>query len=66
MDTSSILLLVVAVCSMLLAGELALEFGRGQKRWIWIAAVIGPFAIPLLFLMAGASALRKRVSASAP
>lgn len=66
MDRSSILLLVVAVGSMMLAGELALEFGRGQKRWIWIAAVIGPFAIPLLFLLAGASALRKKVSAPAP
>jgi hypothetical protein len=32
MDMSSILLLVVAVGSMLLAGELALELGRGQKR----------------------------------
>ena len=63
MDTSSFLFLVVCVGSMLLAGELALEFGRGQKRWIWVAAVIGPFAIPLLFLMAGASALRKKVSA---
>jgi hypothetical protein len=65
MDFSSVLLLVLAVCSMLLAGELALEFGRGQKRWIWIAAVIGPFAIPLLFLMVGASALRKKVSTPA-
>jgi hypothetical protein len=65
MDTTPILLLVLAVCSMLLAGELALEFGRGQRRWIWIAAVIGPFAIPLLCLVAGASALRKKVSAPA-
>ena len=66
MDTTSVLLLVVCVGSMLLAGELALEFGRSQKLWIWVAAGIGPLAIPLLFLMAGASALKKKMNSPAP
>ena len=52
-------LVVVALGSMLLAGYLARERGRSQSRWVWTAAVIGPLAIPLLYLADAASAVRR-------
>lgn len=50
---------VIALGSMLLAGYLAHERGRSQSRWVWTAAVIGPLAIPLLYLADAASAVRR-------
>jgi hypothetical protein len=45
-------LLVIVICmiSMLLAGRMAERRGRGLKTWLWIAALIGPLAVPLLLL----------------
>ena len=43
--------LAVVIGSMYLAGQLAERRGRGVKTWLWIAAVIGPFALPLIFLL---------------
>jgi hypothetical protein len=40
----------VFVGSMYLAGRIAEHRGRGVKNWLWIAAAIGPLALPLLFL----------------
>jgi hypothetical protein len=57
-----ILLLVAGVGSMLLAGYLAQERGRSQSRWVWTAFVIGPLAIPLLYLADAAAAVRKRLA----
>jgi len=48
---------------MLITGKLAHELGRRQSRWIWIAAFIGPLAIPLLYLVAAFSTLRKTMCA---
>ncbi len=59
---ASILVLVTFVASMPLAGYLAYERGRSQRRWIYIAAIIGPLAIPMLYLVAAASALRKTIN----
>ena len=42
--------LVAVIASMYFAGELAERRGRSVKTWLWIAAVIGPFALPLIFL----------------
>ena len=50
---------VIALGSMLLAGYLAHERGRNQWRWVWTAAVIGPLAIPLLYLVDAALAVRR-------
>jgi hypothetical protein len=58
------LLVVTAVGSMLVAGYLAHERGRSQSRWVWTAAVIGPLAIPLLYLADAAAAIRKRMGAA--
>jgi len=56
-----LILIAVAVGSMFLAGYLAHERGRSQSRWVWTAAVIGPLAIPLLYLADAAAALRKMI-----
>jgi MFS family permease len=42
--------LVVFIASMYLAGRIAVHRGRRFKIWIGIAAVIGPLALPLVFL----------------
>jgi hypothetical protein len=55
---------MAGVALMLVAGYLAYERGRSQSRWVWTAAVIGPLAIPLLYLADAAAALRKMISAA--
>ena len=42
--------LVAFVGSMCLAGQIAERRGRSVKNWAWIAAIIGPLALPLVFL----------------
>jgi hypothetical protein len=62
MDASSALLIIACVASMWLAGYMAYERGRSRRRWILIAALIGPLAIPLIYLADAASAVRKMVA----
>jgi hypothetical protein len=61
-----LILIVTALASMFLAGYLAWERGRSQSRWVWIAFLIGPLAIPLLYLADAAAAVRRRVGAARP
>ncbi len=56
-----ILLVTIGLGSMLVVGYLAYERGRSQSRWVWTAALIGPLAIPLLYLADAAAAVRKRI-----
>jgi len=42
--------LVAFIGSIYLAGRLAQRRGRSFKIWAWIAAFIGPLALPLVFL----------------
>ncbi len=56
-----ILLVLIGPGAMLLVGYLAYERGRSQSRWVWTAAVIGPLAIPLLYLADGAAAVRRMI-----
>ena len=42
--------LVVFVASIYPAGRIAERRGRSFKVWAWIAVLIGPLAIPLVFL----------------
>jgi len=42
--------LVAFIASMYLAGRIAVHRGRRFKNWAWIAAFIGPLALPLVFL----------------
>ncbi len=55
------ILIVTALASMFLAGHLAHERGRSQSRWVWTAALIGPLAIPLIYLADAAAAVRRRL-----
>ncbi|MBI5322067.1 hypothetical protein [Bradyrhizobium sp.] len=57
------ILVVTALGSMLVVGYLAHERGRSQTRWVWTAALIGPLAIPLLYLADAAAAARKALGA---
>jgi MFS family permease len=42
--------LIAFVASMFVAGRMAERRGRSFKTWAWIAALIGPFAFPSIFL----------------
>jgi MFS family permease len=44
------LLTVASIGSMYLAGRIAERRGRSFKIWAWIAAIIGPLALPLVYL----------------
>lgn len=61
---SAILVSATFLASMLVVGYLAHERGWRQSRWVWIAFFIGPLAIPLLYLVDAASALRRAMKAS--
>jgi len=41
---------VAFIASMYFAGRIAERRGRSFKSWAWIAAFIGPLALPLVFL----------------
>ena len=45
-----VLLLAATVASVHLAGRMAERRGRSFKVWAWIAAFIGPLALPLMLL----------------
>ena len=44
------LVMIGFIISIYLAGQIAERRGRSFKIWAWIAAVIGPLALPLVFL----------------
>jgi hypothetical protein len=44
------LVMIGFVVSIYLAGRIAEHRGRSFKVWAWIAAVIGPLALPLVLL----------------
>jgi MFS family permease len=44
------LLTITSIGSMYLAGRIAERRGRRFMIWSWIAAMIGPLALPLIFL----------------
>jgi MFS family permease len=44
------LLTVASIGSIYFAGRIAERRGRRFKIWAWIAAIIGPLALPLIFL----------------
>jgi hypothetical protein len=43
--------IAIGAGSIFVAAELAQRRGRSLKMWAWIGALIGPFAIPMLFLL---------------
>jgi hypothetical protein len=60
------LTIVMFVASVPVAGYLAYERERNQRRWVYVAAVIGPLAIPMLYFVAAISTLRKMMNAPRP
>ena len=44
------LVMIGFIISIYLAGRIAERRGRSFKIWAWIAAVIGPLALPLVLL----------------
>ena len=48
--STNITLALLMICSVYLAGRIAEGRGRSFKIWAWIAAVIGPLALALVFL----------------
>jgi MFS family permease len=50
MGTAAVFI-AIAVISVFVPGELAKRRGRSFKTWAWTGAIIGPLAIPLLFLL---------------
>lgn len=46
----TIIIFALFFCSIHLAGWIAERRGRSFKVWAWIAAIIGPLALPLVFL----------------
>ncbi|AUC93494.1 MULTISPECIES: hypothetical protein [Bradyrhizobium] len=51
MDLLSLALLIGSIASIVLAARMAGHRGRSLKAWAWIAALIGPLALPLLLLL---------------
>jgi hypothetical protein len=49
--SANITLALLMICSIYLAGRIAERRGRSFKIWAWIAAIIGPLALPLVFLI---------------
>jgi hypothetical protein len=44
---------VANIACMVLVGHLAQRRGRSVKAWVWTSAFIGPFAIPMLYVLSG-------------
>jgi hypothetical protein len=44
------LLTAISIASIYLAGRMAERRGRRFAAWAWVAAIIGPLALPLIFL----------------
>ena len=44
------LVMIGFIVSIYLAGRIAERRGRSFKIWAWIAAIIGPLALPLVLL----------------
>jgi NO-binding membrane sensor protein with MHYT domain len=49
-NISFALLIVGSIISIFLAGRIAEQRGRSVKVWAWMGAIIGPLALPMLFL----------------
>jgi hypothetical protein len=57
-----VLFAVTILASLFIVDYLARERGWNRHRWRVAAATIGPLAIPLVYLMDAACAVRKMIS----
>jgi hypothetical protein len=57
-----VLIFVTILASLFIVDTLARERGWNRHRWRVAAVTIGPLAIPLVYLLDAASALRKMMA----
>jgi UDP-N-acetylmuramyl pentapeptide phosphotransferase/UDP-N-acetylglucosamine-1-phosphate transferase len=65
-EMGSIILFLVFLASVFLVDYLARERGWKRSRWTLAAVILGPLAIPLIYLVDAAHAVRKMISAPRP
>jgi hypothetical protein len=58
-----IVFFVTVLASLFIVDYLARQRGWNRSRWTLAAAVLGPLAIPLIYLVDAACAVRKMISA---
>jgi len=46
-----VITVIAFVAFIYLAGRIAEHRGRSVKAWAWIAAFVGPLALPLIFMV---------------
>jgi len=61
-----LLFFVTVLASMFIVDYLARERGWNRSRWAVASVSIGPLAIPLIYLVDAACAVRKMISAPRP
>jgi hypothetical protein len=57
------LFFVTVLASLFIVDYLARERGWNRSRWVLAAVLLGPLAIPLVYLVDGACAVRKMITA---
>jgi hypothetical protein len=61
-----VLFFVTVLASLFIVDYLARERGWNRSRWMLATVVLGPLAIPLVYLMDAAYAVRKMIPAKRP
>ncbi len=61
-----VLFFVTVLASLFIVDYLARERGWNRSRWMLAAVVLGPLAIPLVYLMDAAYAVTKMIPAKRP
>ena len=61
-----LLTFAVFLASVFIVDYLALERGWNRRRWAVTSVILGPLAIPAVYLVQAASALRKMIHAPRP
>ena len=61
-----ILFFIVVLASLFIVDYLARERGWNRSRWMLAAVVLGPLAIPLIYLADAACAVMKMINAPRP
>lgn len=60
------LFFVTVLASLFIVDYLARERGWKRSRWVLAAVLLGPLAIPLVYLVDAACAVRKMIIAQKP
>jgi hypothetical protein len=60
------LFFVTVLASLFIVDYLARERGWNRSRWVLAAVLLGPLAIPLIYLVDAACAVRKMIAGQRP